>query len=262
MKKFFGVLRYEYKMSIQRPGLWIVTLLFSAFYVYLAIEGAQDLDVEAFSISRSALFAQAGQRVFSLNLFFPVIAGIAAADRAVRDRTLGVRELIRVTGVTDLSYVLGKYLGVTLSLLTFGMAITLSTGLFQTIYYHWSFVFMIDTFWATLVIMGPALFFVTAFSLVCPLMMPIRLYQILFTGYWYWGNFLSSDVMFTISNTLLNASGRYALIGVFDMKMAETWPETSVSQVWMNILVLFAFAALALFGMLWVLRVSEKDGGH
>ena len=262
MKKFFGVLRYEYKMSIQRPGLWIVTLLFSAFYIYLAIAGLQHLDFDPFSISRSALFAQAGQRVFSLNLFFPVIAGIAAADRAVRDRTLGVRELIRVTGVTDLTYVLGKYLGVALSLLTFGMAITLSTGLFQAIYYHWSFVFVIDTFWATLVIMVPALFFVTAFSLVCPLLMPIRLYQILFTGYWYWGNFLSSNVMFTVSDTLLNASGRYALIGVFDMKMAESWPEISIGQVWLNILVLFAFAALALFGMLWVLRVSEKGGGH
>jgi hypothetical protein len=262
MKNFLGVIRYEYKMSTQRPGLWIVVLLFSAFYVYLAIEGANYVDVDAYSISRSALFAQAGQRVFSLNLFFPVIAGIAAADRAVRDRSLGVRELIRVTGVTDLRYALGKYLGVTLSLLTFGMAITLSTGIIQTIYYHWPLVFVVDTFWATLVLMGPALVLVTAFSLVCPLFMPIRLYQILFTGYWYWGNYLSSNVMFTVSDTLLNASGRYALIGVFDMKMAETWAEISVSQVWMNILVLFACAALALIGMLWVLRVSEKGAGR
>ncbi|MBG0785212.1 MAG: hypothetical protein H0S79_08925 [Anaerolineaceae bacterium] len=262
MKKFFGVFRYEYKMSIQRPGLWIVVLLFAAFYVYLATEAMQIMDIEEFSVSRTALFAQAGQRIFSLNLFFPVIAGIAAADRAVRDRSLGVRELIRVSGVSDLGYILGKYLGVSFSLLTFGLAITVPTSFFQAIYYHWPLVFVVDTFWATLVLMGPALFFVTAFSLVCPLFMPIRLYQILFTGYWYWGNFLSSNVMFTVSDTLLNASGRYALIAVFDMKMAETWPETSVNQVWMNILVLFICAALALVGMLWVLRVSEKGRGH
>lgn len=258
MKKFLGVFRYEYKMSIQRFGVWIVVLLFTAFYIFMGIDASQDIDVDA--TSQEALFSQAGQTVFSLNLFFPVVAGIVAADRAVRDRTLGVRELLRATGVPNYSYVLGKYLGVSFSLLTLGMAITLPASLFLAIYYQWPLLFVLYALWATLLIVGPALFFVTAFSLVCPLIMPTRLYQILFTGYWYWGNFLSSNVMFTVSGTLLNASGRYALIGIFGMKMADAWPEMTVNTALLNILVLFTCAALALAGMMLVLRASERKG--
>lgn len=260
MKKFLGVFRYEYKMSIHRVGVWIIVLFFTALYIYMAIDSGQETYMNLTSLEE--LLSQAGQIVFSFNLFFPVLAGIVAADRAVRDRTLGVRELLLATGIPDLSYVLGKYLGVVLSLITFAAAVTIPMSLFVVIYYQLSAVFILYVLWATLLIIGPALLFVTAFSLVCPLIMPTRLYQILFTGYWYWGNFLSSNVMFTISNTLLNASGRYALIGIFGMKMADTWPDTHVSDALLNIIILIAYAGLALAGMLLVLRCSEQKAGH
>jgi hypothetical protein len=66
--------------------------------------------------------------------------------------------------------------------------------------------------------------------------------------------------MFTVSDTLLNASGRYALIGVFGMEMVGR--EVSVRQVELNILVLLTCAALALLGMVWILRISEKNGDN
>lgn len=260
MKKFLGVFYYEYKMSIQRVGLWVITLLFSVFYIFMGIQSTQEMDVEG--TSREELLSQAGQIVFSLNLFFPVVAGIAAADRAVRDQTLEIRELIRSADLPNLVYIAGKYLGVTLSLLTLSMAVILPTSLFMAGYYHWPINFVLYSLWATILIIGPALFFVTAFSLVCPLFMPIRLYQILFTGYWFWGNFLSTNVMFTVSETLLNASGRYALVGVFGNKMAGNWSETSIFQVGLNILVLMVCAAFALVGMHWVLRIREDRGGN
>jgi hypothetical protein len=246
MKKFLGFVYYEYKMSIQRASLWIVILLFTVFYIFMGIEGVDEMDIAGLAASREALFSQAGMIVFSFNLFFPVAAGIAAADRTVRDRSLGV----------------GKYLGVTLSLLTLAIIATLVSSLFYVFFYHWPFVYILYALWAVLLIVGPALFFVTAFSLVCPLIMPTRLYQILFTGYWFWGNYLSPNVMFTVSDTLLNASGRFALVGVFGMKMASDWPAQPISQVGLNISVLLICAALALFAMVWVLRISEKKGGH
>ena len=168
MKKFWGVFRYEYKMSIQRVGLWVVMLFFTVFYIILRIEAADEMALDVIGASREALFSQAGQIVFSLNIFFPVVAGIAAADRAVRDQSLGVREIIRSTGMPNPGYVLGKYLGVTLSLLTMGMAVTLFSSLFLTAYYHWPFIYVLYSLWAAILILGPALFFVTAFSLVCP----------------------------------------------------------------------------------------------
>jgi ABC-type Na+ efflux pump permease subunit len=262
MKKFLGLFYYEYKMSIQRVSLWVVTLLFSGLYILMGIDGAEVMDITGLAASREALFSQAGQITFSFNLFFPVVAGIAAADRAVRDRSLDVRELIRSTGISNPAYVVGKYLGVTLSLLTLGIVSVLVSSLFFVFYYHWPFIYVFYALWAAILIVGPALFFVTAFSLVCPLLMPTRLYQILFTGYWFWGNYLSREVMFTIADTLLNASGRYALVGVFGMKMAGNWSNASVSQVVLNISVLLVCAFLALFGMVWVLRISEKNGGH
>jgi hypothetical protein len=262
MKKFLGFVYYEYKMSIQRASLWIVILLFTVFYIFMGIEGVDEMDIAGLAASREALFSQAGMIVFSFNLFFPVAAGIAAADRTVRDRSLGVRELIRSTGMSNPAYVIGKYLGVTLSLLTLAIIATLVSSLFYVFFYHWPFVYILYALWAVLLIVGPALFFVTAFSLVCPLIMPTRLYQILFTGYWFWGNYLSPNVMFTVSDTLLNASGRFALVGVFGMKMASDWPAQPISQVGLNISVLLICAALALFAMVWVLRISEKKGGH
>ena len=262
MKKFFGAFCYEYKMSIQRVGLWVITFLFTVFYIFMGIQSTQEIDVEGLGASREDLLSQAGQIVFSLNLFFPVVAGIAAADRAIRDQTLDVRELIRSTGMPNPGYIAGKYLGVTLSLLTLSLAVILPSSLFMAVYYHWPLFFVLYSLWATILIIGPALFFVTAFSLVCPLFMPIRLYQILFTGYWFWGNFLSSNVMFTISETLLNASGRYALVGVFGNKMAGNWPEISVYQVGLNILLLIVCAFFALVGMHWILRFREERGGN
>ncbi len=256
MKKLLGVFKYEYRMSIQRRGLWVAVLLFTAFYIFMWTDLSQEIEVDL--RSRQALLSEAGQTVFFLNLFFPVVAGIAGADRAVRDRTLGVRELLRATSTSNFKYVLGKYLGVAFSLLTFGLFITLSVSTFLVVFNQWPLIFLPYTIWASLLILAPGLFFITAFSLACPLIMPVRVYQILFTGYWYWGNFLSPQVMFTVSETMLNASGRYALIAIFGMKVATNWQDVHVSTALLNILVLFTFAALALTGMWWILRTSEK----
>ncbi len=74
-------------------------------------------------------------------------------------------------------------------------------------------------------------------------------YQILFTGYWYWGNFLSPQVMFTVSDTLLNASGKYALMAFYGVQISVDSPEVASGQrLSSNIIVLLGCAGIALAG--------------
>ena len=256
MKKLLGIMRYEYQMSIQRKGLLVIALLFTAFYLYmwidLGVEVALEQDIH------QTLFSEAGQTVFFLNLFYPVIAGISAADRVIRDYKLGVREILRSTSANNVTYVLGKYLGVVGSLLSVELLIAISVSTFLVVVYQWPAIFITYNLLAVLILSGPGLMFITAFSLACPLIMPVRVYQILFTGYWYWGNFLSSQVMFTISDTLLNASGKYPLMAFFGVKIATNSPDVPPIKAVANILVLLGCAGLALTTMIAFIRQNER----
>ena len=88
-------------------------------------------------------------------------------------------------------------------------------------------------------IMVPAFAFVIAFSLACPLIMPLRVYQILFTGYWFWGNYINADMFPTLNGTLLTVSGMYAYQGYFLGFINAAEPLTySASDATLNLLVL------------------------
>jgi hypothetical protein len=63
---------------------------------------------------------------------------------------------------------------------------------------------------AFLAITVPAFAFVVAFSLACPMVMPLSIYQILFTGYWFWANFIPPKLFPTLNGTLLTPSGMFA----------------------------------------------------
>jgi hypothetical protein len=60
----------------------------------------------------------------------PVVAGISAADRLVRDRQLGVDELLQSTSLKPGAYLAGKYQGVLGSLLVPVLAFNLLVGAF------------------------------------------------------------------------------------------------------------------------------------
>jgi ABC-2 type transport system permease protein len=93
---------------------------------------------------------------------------------------------------------------------------------------------------AFLSIVVPAFAFITIFSLACPLVMPVRVYQVLFTGYWFWGNFLNSQFIPTIADTYLSAAGKYACRGFFNGCIWSGSPlEGSTSlDAWLNLGVL------------------------
>ena len=189
MKPLLGIAAYEYRMSITRVGLLIVTGVFTLVYMYLGVQYG-----EFDHAARTDWWREAGQAAFSLSLFFPVLAGIVTADRAVRDDQLKVRELLRVTRLDDGQYIVGKYSGVSLSILTLQFGVVLLATTTQVVFHRLNPILIPYSLAASAVVHGPTILFITAFSLACPLIIPVRVYQILFTGYWYWGNFLNPEV--------------------------------------------------------------------
>ncbi len=230
MSEFWSVFRYEFHMSICRKGLWLAYGLLFIFYFVSIFMGRGE--VENPNLPIGEMWASSAQLAFMLNLFLPVVAGVSAADRLVRDQQLHTYELLNSTSLRKWNYLLGKYLGVLTSLLMpvfcFIMLMRIYT-LFLGV--------PITLLWMTLgvfpIIILPAYAFVVAFSLVCPLVMPIRIYQVLFTGYWFWGNFLSPDVIPTLSGTLLQPGGKVAMEGFFGVSFGGQ-AVYGVSDVFIN----------------------------
>ncbi len=218
MLQLFDLAHHEFKMSIRRPSLWIAYGLLMAFFVgSLVLPFSDDpARVDAQNvISGANLWQYAGEYVFQFNVFLPIVVGILVADRMQRDFRLGVRELQESTPLSLGTYILGKYLGVLSSMFlpVFAWIIALGVLLPALSLAPWEMAYALPV--ACLAITLPAFAFVTAFSLACPLVMPLRVYQILFVGYWFWGNFISPEFFPTINGTLLTAGGSIVFNGFF-----------------------------------------------
>ncbi len=248
MSQFFGVARHEFNMSIRRPGFWIAYTLLSLFYIISiltpSMDGSDDI------IPPDQVWREAGHIVFMFNIFLPLLAGILSADRMQRDFRLGVRELQHSTSLSTPAYILSKYAGVLLSVLTPMFLLVLGTGLALIVKGLAPVEILGPLLLAFLAIAVPSHAFVVAFALAVPLVIPVRIFQILFTGYWFWGNLLSPQAFPTISDTLLNAVGQYPLQGFFGMYLDSTHKVTagfSTLEAALNLLVLMACVFIALF---------------
>jgi hypothetical protein len=235
-------------MSIRRPGFWIAYTLLCLFYVISiltpSMDGSEDI------IYPDQVWAEAGHIVFMFNIFLPLLAGILSADRMQRDFRLGVRELQHSTSLSMPAYILSKYVGVLLSVLAPMFVLVLCTGMALIVKGLAPAALLWPLLLAFLSIAVPSHAFVVAFALAVPLVIPIRIFQILFTGYWFWGNLLSPQAFPTISDTLLNAVGQYPLQGFFGMYLDSTHKVTngfSTLEAILNILVLVACVFLVLF---------------
>jgi ABC-2 type transport system permease protein len=207
--RFLGILRYEYHMTVRRWGMWVAYGLLSLL-IFLA-PNPNDPEI----VTRDMVWQYAGQTVFYFNVFMPIIGGIVAADRLHRDGHLGLRELQRSTPLSRWAYVLGKYCGTLLAVLTPIFLLILALSIGTLFINHAPLSILPAAGVAFLAMTVPAYAFVTAFSLACPLVMPLRVYQVLFTGYWFWGNFLDPEVFPTLNGTLLTPGGKFAFEGFF-----------------------------------------------
>ena len=250
MSQFFGVTRHEFNMSVRRPGFWIAYALLGSFYTITmlmpSVDGSSDV------IPPEQVWSEAGHIVFMFNIFMPLLAGILSADRMQRDFRTGVRELQRSAPLSAPVYILAKYLGVLVSVLTPMFILVMVTSVLLVLKRLAPVEYLWPSLLAFLSIAVPAHAFVVAFSLACPLVMPLRVYQVLFTGYWFWGNLLSPKAFPTISDTVLNAVGQYPLQAYFGMFTDSTQAVTDVftpPEAVLNLIVLIACIAVALFAI-------------
>ncbi|MHB1415528.1 MAG: ABC transporter permease [Chloroflexota bacterium] len=241
MRSFWGVVSYEYRMGVRRWGMWLAFLLAGAPYItnfaasFEVWQSGQAIDS----------WRMAGTTALMTNVLMPVVGGIVIADRLARDRRLGVWELFWSTPLSRTGYVLGKYVGAVLAVLTPVLAIWLA-ALAAYVATGAPLAFATPALAAFLTVIVPAYAFVGAFSIACPAVLPVRVYQVLFTGYWFWGNFLNPDFLPTLAGTLLTPSGEYAAAGFFATGFGPGQGHTAFEAV-LSLLVLAACAGAALF---------------
>jgi ABC-2 type transport system permease protein len=224
MRSFAGILHHEISMSLRRKGLWVAYGLLFVFHTVLLFTPPPIGEmVKGEVIERREVWQVAGRFLLACNVFFPVVAGILSADRVRRDFRLGLRELQDSTPLSRHVYVLAKYLGslasslIPLFLWVMGIA-ALLTVLGRA---HGSMLVAVPV--AFLAITVPAFAFVVAFSLACPMVMPLSIYQILFTGYWFWANFIPPQLFPTLNGTLLTPSGMFAQQGFFGGEISRAF---------------------------------------
>ena len=259
MSQFLGITRHEFSMSIRRPGFWIAYILLCLFYIISVLtpsmDGSEDI------IRPDQIWPEAGHVVFMFNIFLPLLAGILTADRLQRDLRTGIRELQRSTPLSMPVYIAAKYVGVLLSVLTPMFLSVFVTGTVLVAKGLAPLSFLWPLLLAFLSIAVPAHAFVVAFSLACPLLMPLRVYQVLFTGYWFWGNLLTPKAFPTISDTVLNAVGQYPLQAFFRMYTDSTHKVEggfTPPEAVLNLIVLMLCIAIALFILDLYLRWQER----
>jgi len=245
MSQFLGIVRYEYSMSTRRWSMWLAFGLIFLLYVartLLDLQGKQPPTVEA------QVWEYAGRMAISFNLFMPVVGGIVSADRIARDIRMGMAELQHSTPLRRWPFVLGKYVGVLLSLLTPQFLLLMLLGSIM-VFCGLPPVLLLYTLIAFLAIVVPAYAFITIFSLAFPLIMPLRVYQVLFTGYWLWGNYLDPRVFPTISNTVLVSCGLYAYEGFFGGKLGSRVATHTQLDAALNLVVLTICIVAALIAL-------------
>ncbi len=252
MTTFLGVVRYEYRMAVCRWGMWLA-------FALAGIPYALRLELRAGGAA-SPIWQTAGLLALDLNVLVPIVGGIVLADRLARDRLLGVRELLASVPLSRRSYVLGKYFGAVLAVLTPVLASVLLLGV-ACCALGAPLALIPAMLVAFLAINVPTYLFIGAFSLACPAVLPVRVYQVLFVGYWFWGNFLTPTFVPTVSDTWLNAAGKFAAKGFFLASVSQQLEAPSagaLTEAIGNIVVLVACAAAALFALERYLAWQER----
>ncbi len=210
---FLGVLRYEFRMQIRRPALWITMLLFTLLVI--GIGGGAFRSEILRGASSQPLFGTLAQWAYRVNTFFPIAVGVLLADRLPRDRRTRSEELFISAPGSLSARLLGKYCGSLLAtLIPVFMVYALGVGF---IIYSTRNMLAIPLSLVTFAGVNlPGILFISAFSIACTSILWVPLYQFLYVGYWFWGNLLSPRKGIpTLSDTILTPVGGYIASSFF-----------------------------------------------
>lgn len=257
---FKGACRYEFRMQIRRPALWITTATICLVLVRFEHMHLEDM----LFVAHSSLYPTAIQRsaawADSINRLLPIVVGVLLADRLSRDRRTGVAELLDTTPAPLFARLIGKYLGSTLATLLPVFVFYMLGVSVLLVRIHDVFVlpYALLTF-VTIVL--PGMMFVAVFSLCFGAFIWWPVYCFLLTGYWFWGNLLSPrNHIWTISDSILTPAGGYMSKGFFGVSAFQIYDMTvTPTQSVVCILLLLSITVcvlLATWKMLSLVRLK------
>jgi hypothetical protein len=255
MRETLGVLRYEYLMQIRRWGLWISMLVLSGIIYWFFLAEIRQVPTEV--LNDSWRFAR--NLTLPLNFLAPVAAGILVADRFPRDRQLGMGDTLRSALRSSWPLVVGRCSGSLLAALTPQLVL-----LVAALVYVAASLRKPELYWMVAVIMLaiilPSWFFIVAWSLVLPLVFPLRLYQVLYGGFWLWATLVPPTVLPTINQSIFDIAGTYASHAFFhDRAGRYTYhPPTTAGWAIFNMALLVGLSVLAVALTPLVLRWQEQ----
>lgn len=208
---FIGVARYEYLMQLRRPGLWI-TFFILTILLLLPVLGANTWHTYSHERMTITAFADVASL---LMILFPVAVGVLLADRLPRDRSTRVAELLDTLPPGAGTRLWGKYVGSTCATLT-PVILSYGVGIAYLLTLRPGAIAAVElAILPLLAVVLPGMLFVAAYSVACPAVIWVPLYQFLFVGYWFWGNLLALPTLPTVNGSLLTANGDYMLVGFF-----------------------------------------------
>jgi ABC-2 type transport system permease protein len=215
--------RYELRMQLRKPAIWIATVLPFALYALFAVLGNDSTGLQRYRYTTSPKVWM----VDALGWFTPVlpmIFGIVLADRLVRDRRLRVAELLDTTPANPSARLVGKYLGacaataVPVALLYFVVAVAFTVWRDQPAAFWWG----LATF---TVIVVPLLLLAGSLSFLGPQLMPTPLFRVLIVAFFFWAAATEVESEFpSFAGTVFSLTMDYPLGVFFDSPNATTGP--------------------------------------
>jgi ABC-2 type transport system permease protein len=149
--------------------------------------------------------------IIACDVPLPIGYAFLLADRLVRDHRLAVADLLDSTPSSRPGRLIGKYLGcaagaaIPIAIVYFGFAVVFSLRHGSPAALAWALAMFAS-------ITGPALLFVGAVSLSCPLVMPAAVFRIGFVGYWVWSSYLVPPRWVpTLTQTVVYPMGGYPI---------------------------------------------------
>ncbi len=207
-----GSLMYEFRMQIRRRSVWLVFIAMGLFFTQFHQPWNRPLSTSA----SDAIIYWTG----TVQSFLAVAFGIVMADRLRRDRQTKVDELLNTLPGTVGGRMFGKYLGSTLATLIPMLAVYAAGVVYILARWH-TLQALPLALAAFAAIALPGILFIAACSIAFPAIMWVPLYQILFVGYWFWGNLLPGVGIPTLSATILTPVGSAICTGFFNQHGLE-----------------------------------------
>jgi ABC-2 type transport system permease protein len=259
---FLATTRYELRMQLRRPALWVtfalLLVMLAAFSGFLSAWHETDPKI---AMVRTAI---------AVEIPLPIGYAFLLADRMVRDARLDVADLFDAAPANRLGRLLGKYTGSSLATalpivtIYFGYAISYAVAHRCVAALAWAL-----AVFATVLL--PGLAFAGALALCLPLVVPPSVFRTIFVGFWVWSSWLiPATAVPTLAQTVLSPTNGYPLEVFFGYHGGHggtnLWagpapgavlnalrPTPNVATTWLSIALLLATAA-AVLALAHVLR--------